>query len=202
VQIDNPGYQCTVKWSNPGWFDHEAHNVIGIYRDPSSLPGVLLQSDADAIRDDFQAAWTSAGMAPFYPSGLKPVELTLRDVQQPPGGQAVFTSNITVTGTGSADALPAELAIVTKILVDVPGLRKRGRWYWPAPTEAANVNGVITGTFPTASVAFLVAWDGNINARAGYDGLGVISRKDSHINQANGFVTNTTWDSQRRRGLR
>lgn len=91
--------------------------------------------------------------------------VAVRDMAQttnPPGGWTEIRSNLgAVAGTGTGDALPANVSYVVSLKTDHRGQQSRGRIYLPGFTEAQNTaTGDCLSTTGDACVAFV----GNVSS--------------------------------------
>lgn len=129
-------------------------NILG-----GSVSGgfVNSQAHADSLAANVVAGFTSSGLKALTSSNSGLDGVGIRDLRT--ANQAEYTNTaLGLVGTGTADALPNQLAAVVTLRTAMAGKSFRGRVYIPGADEDENdVSGRIVGAYNTAAVAFVTA---------------------------------------------
>lgn len=197
-------------------------NVIG-----ASITGgtTVTQTLANTLDSSIKTALTSSGFAAQLHTTTALVAVAVRDIRAAHMVEYVGTGG-SVSGTGTGDPLPRQVAYVVSIKTAKAGARYRGRTYFGGLTETDNdTSAAAAAAVATNSVAFMNALASTLSGSG--MGLAVVSRPAYEVtytktnvipggtNQSEtrttdarpGEVTpytsvsarNLVWDSQRRR---
>ena len=184
------------EWQNSYWF---------------STTGDLFQSDADALAGILGPAYDD--IKSYWYTGTVAVDVLVTDRRTEGAPQFVSTNTFPVTGTDSAQPLPAQTSALVSWNTGFRGKAGRGRTYIPGFTEAGSagdspVAGLTTalGNFADDIVAapFNVAslYKGSTVATTGRLRKKPTPRPSGFLFEITGYKIAPAWATQRRRAIR
>jgi hypothetical protein len=205
-------WHMRLLWTLPN--GRKASNVLGVNVPTGVTPTV---ADATNVMNEIvaSAAWTA--LHPFLHADTSLDGIGLRNLQAASGVERLSTPPA-AAGTGVANALPEEVALVVSLLTDGAGRRNRGRVYLTGfDTSGLDTDGTATAGLATAAENFITAVGAALVTGIGVDyQLGLINRAhDSYVSPFTGLtvaaepagirlviealVRDRVFDSQRRR---